>query len=115
MAIVDSASGAVCRERPVWGGSWARRTRRAPEGRTFSERDSPGAPGGRSQIRAGAGVGIAHEVRKEKRYLHRDGHEVWARLSMVPLPSLAGTPVQAHGHRGGHYRGPAARGGTAGQ
>ncbi|MBK9796606.1 MAG: PAS domain S-box protein [Holophagaceae bacterium] len=33
-------------------------------------------------------------IHKEKRYLHRDGHEVWARLSMVKLPVTAGAPAR---------------------
>jgi PAS domain S-box-containing protein len=31
--------------------------------------------------------GALREIHKEKRYIHQDGHVVWARLSMVPLPS----------------------------
>jgi PAS domain S-box-containing protein len=37
-------------------------------------------------------TGAIDEVHKEKRYVHRDGHTVWARLSMVRLPSLEGAP-----------------------
>lgn len=37
-----------------------------------------------------SGAQETREVRKVKRYLHRDGHEVWGRLSMVRLPSAPG-------------------------
>ncbi|MFZ1375391.1 MAG: PAS domain S-box protein [Geothrix sp.] len=33
-------------------------------------------------------------IHKEKRYLHRDGHVVWARLSMVKLPVTVGDPAR---------------------
>jgi len=36
--------------------------------------------------------GTIDEIRKEKRYLHRDGHTVWGRLSLVRLPTLEGAP-----------------------
>jgi PAS domain S-box-containing protein len=35
-------------------------------------------------------TGVPSEIQKEKRYVHRDGHEIWARLSMVRLPVLPG-------------------------
>ncbi len=38
--------------------------------------------------------GAVPVIHKEKRYLHRDGHEVWARLSMVKLPVTAGAPAR---------------------
>jgi len=38
--------------------------------------------------------GAVPVVHKEKRYLHRDGHEVWARLSMVRLPVAAGASAR---------------------
>ncbi|MCE1203156.1 MAG: PAS domain S-box protein [Holophagaceae bacterium] len=38
--------------------------------------------------------GAVPVIHKEKRYLHRDGHDVWARLSMVKLPVLPGEPAR---------------------
>ncbi len=36
--------------------------------------------------------GTISEIHKVKRYLHKDGHTVWARLRMVKLPGLEGEP-----------------------
>jgi len=36
--------------------------------------------------------GTLDEIHKEKRYLHRDGHTVWGRLSLVKLPTAEGAP-----------------------
>ncbi len=36
--------------------------------------------------------GAAAEIQKEKRYLHRSGKVVWARLRMVRMPALPGEP-----------------------
>ena len=38
--------------------------------------------------------GKVQEIVKEKRYLHKSGRLVWARLKMVPLPSLPGAPAR---------------------
>jgi len=38
--------------------------------------------------------GTVPVIHKEKRYLHRDGHEVWARLSMVKLPVATGVSAR---------------------
>ncbi|MFN7959546.1 MAG: PAS domain S-box protein [Holophagaceae bacterium] len=38
--------------------------------------------------------GTAQVIRKDKRYLHRDGQEVWGRLSMVGLPAEEGGPAR---------------------
>jgi len=38
--------------------------------------------------------GALPEVHKEKRYVHRDGHTVWGRLSMVRLPSQPGSRLR---------------------
>ena len=38
--------------------------------------------------------GEIREYAKEKRYLHRDGHEVWARIGVVALPVVPGEPLR---------------------
>ncbi|GLH71775.1 hypothetical protein GETHLI_02770 [Geothrix limicola] len=37
-------------------------------------------------------LGTVAEVQKEKRYLHKDGHVVWGRLTMAKLPTEPGQP-----------------------
>lgn len=41
--------------------------------------------------------GAVSEAWKEKRYLHRDGHAVWARLSLVRLPAIPDMPPRHMG------------------
>jgi len=91
MAIVESDTGRFLSVNPCLGEILGR-TVEDLEARTFQSVTHPAhveADTGSVQALAD---GLQTEVIKEKRYLHADGHEIWARISLKTLPSPVGQP-----------------------
>jgi len=94
MAIVDSATGRFLSVNPRMGDILGYPAVEVL-GRGFQEFTHPDHLAADLASVRQLAAGSVPEVHKEKRYIHRDGHEVWARLSMVRLP---GPPDQAVRH-----------------
>ena len=91
MAIMESDSGRFISVNPRLGEILGR-TVEELEGRTFQSVTHPAHVEADTETVQSLAAGLLTEVTKEKRYLHADGHEVWARISLKALPSLAGEP-----------------------
>jgi len=89
MAIVDSATGRFLSVNPRLGEilGWAPQDllRARFQDFTHPEHVEPDQASVKLLV-----DGLVQEVQKEKRFIHRSGHEVWARLKMVRLPGVAG-------------------------
>ena len=91
MAIADTATGRYLSVNPRLGQILGY----APEellGHTFADVTHPGHVQMDLASLRDLATGRISEYQKEKRYLHRDGHEVWARLSVALLPTAPAEP-----------------------
>jgi PAS domain S-box-containing protein len=93
MATVDSASGRFLSVNPrlceILGRSPEELTAHTFQDYTHPDHRQPDEGSVRELAR-----GAVREVRKENRYLHRSGKVVWARLTMVRMPSAPGAPAR---------------------